>query len=522
MRRRALIIGDVGPVDGVFHVGDEAMTERAIAELRSRGWQHITVISANPDDTSRRYSVDSVSTSDVARADEDQSDILSGILADSDLVVVAGGGNLNDFWPGHVDLRLRVCEAASEQLVDIVITGQGLGPFCTERGQERVRRLLDTARLVGVRDPQSHALCVEWGLSADKVFVGVDDAYERLSDFSGVSPGLPDTTPPKYAVASFTQWHGGLSSPEEHLEVCVQLVKELNVVTDLPVLLVPQEGSLSDARVHDVALHDQIEAVLGANIAKSLAISAPTTCRELIRQSQMVLSSRFHPVVFAMAEAVPALGVVVDHYSYAKLGQALSGQGSLAITIPAPLFNAQDAHEAISVVWEARDLIRSTLTDTYSTVREYQTAWWDLVSGTTDPGTLKRVQLASNGRLARQTERFSGVVSVAARLAHESEMMSTMAQRVWKAQSGALEYIASLETHLSAAVESERTAREYAQSLEADRARTTEDLRVAIEYAESLQVHLSLAREQASDAALYAKSLEAEIMKKANSRKPAE
>ena len=50
-------IGDIGPVDGMLHVGDEAMFEALVLELRARGVDRITAISSNVDDTRARYGV---------------------------------------------------------------------------------------------------------------------------------------------------------------------------------------------------------------------------------------------------------------------------------------------------------------------------------------------------------------------------------------------------------------------------------------------------------------------------------
>ena len=52
-------IGDVGVVDDMVHIGDEAMFEAAHGELTARG-AAITAISSAPDETSERYGVDAV------------------------------------------------------------------------------------------------------------------------------------------------------------------------------------------------------------------------------------------------------------------------------------------------------------------------------------------------------------------------------------------------------------------------------------------------------------------------------
>ena len=54
-----LIIGDVGVLDGMFHIGDEAMFEAAVGELAQRGLSPVGV-SSNPDETAARYGIPAV------------------------------------------------------------------------------------------------------------------------------------------------------------------------------------------------------------------------------------------------------------------------------------------------------------------------------------------------------------------------------------------------------------------------------------------------------------------------------
>ncbi|MER2137912.1 MAG: polysaccharide pyruvyl transferase family protein, partial [Arthrobacter sp.] len=54
------ILGDVG--QPVYHVGDEAMTHAAVAELRRRGFDDLLVLSRNPAESRRAFGADSAPT----------------------------------------------------------------------------------------------------------------------------------------------------------------------------------------------------------------------------------------------------------------------------------------------------------------------------------------------------------------------------------------------------------------------------------------------------------------------------
>ena len=126
---RAVVIGDIGVVDDMIHIGDEAMFDACVAELASRGIREITGISSNPSETASRYGIDSTArigfdavrggsrVESVERMNlavrtargeaglfEPGDPALSVIDAvrRSDGVVIAGGGNLSSLWPMHV------------------------------------------------------------------------------------------------------------------------------------------------------------------------------------------------------------------------------------------------------------------------------------------------------------------------------------------------------------------------------------------------------------------------------------
>lgn len=57
---RILLLGDVGVLGDMVHIGDEAMFEQFVAQLRLRGVTSITGMSSNPEETAARYGIDAV------------------------------------------------------------------------------------------------------------------------------------------------------------------------------------------------------------------------------------------------------------------------------------------------------------------------------------------------------------------------------------------------------------------------------------------------------------------------------
>jgi hypothetical protein len=398
------------------------------------------------------------------------SEDLNALLADVGLVVIAGGGNLNDLWPDHVSMRLMLCKAANSRGIDVIITGQGLGPFFVDGVVSDVRQMLEIARVIGVRDSQSYGLCLAWGIPAERIFLGPDDAMWNLSREKDMpSPKLPPAVPERFIVASFSEWHGAFASPEEHLERCVNLIEDVHAVTSLPVLLLPQEGSLNGLdRLRDVAFHDRIEHIVGSTVARSLTVLSTTDCRLLIRHSELVVSSRYHPVVFAMAEGVPAVGVVVDDYTHSKISQALGSQGDFGFTIPLPLFRREDARIAVDILWSARVEVGEILTEAERGTHSLQKGWWDHIADLPSPGEDRELLPGQIGSPRREPSSALSVDSVIPRLRSDSDAMARLAFRVWESRAESERYIRSLQEHFADAQGRLFSAAEYAQSLETE------------------------------------------------------
>src|SRR4051794_29530175 len=81
---RVVAIGDVGVVDDMMHIGDEAMFEALTDELSARGAE-ILALSSAPDETAARYGIRSLSRIGFAGLDRDGSEArLAAVLAAAD------------------------------------------------------------------------------------------------------------------------------------------------------------------------------------------------------------------------------------------------------------------------------------------------------------------------------------------------------------------------------------------------------------------------------------------------------
>ncbi len=362
-------IGDIGVADEMIHIGDEAMFEALVNALRARGVDRVTGLSSEPAESSARYGIEAVQPFGFG-ADRDANearmrDILSGVLDDraravvdavhaADGVVIAGGGNMTSLWPHHIYERATLGAVAAASGTPLVVTGQTIGPELVQRDAELVTELLSSARLVGVREASSHALVFGLGVTSP-VEQTIDDASYLLDE--PFERG-------DYCLVSLASHVGGADR-----EAVVQSVAELLDALRMPVRFLAHFGSLTPGQSRgDSVMHDRVIAAM----ASPASVVTPTTSVEaarLARGAALVVSSRYHPVVFAVPAGVPAIGIPVDEYTGVKLRGALGNFGQSSVLPVADLL----AGHGRAVV----DALRASTTDR----RPEYAAWWDRVVG---------------------------------------------------------------------------------------------------------------------------------------------
>jgi colanic acid/amylovoran biosynthesis protein len=393
----------IGDVDGAanYHVGDEAMLQVAIEQLRLRGVADIVVVAGAPDEVANRYAVQAVARFGFAeirssrnRCEErldriiaaargrasalDASDTAWTIIeafAESDGALIAGGGNLTSAFRDHVYERAAFAAVADATGVPLVISGQGIGPELDARDGQLVARLLGSARLVGVRGASSERLTQELGVDPARLWRQLDDAILLAPaevDLSALGVGSAP-----FIAMSFPDYSGELD-PGVYLDELSAFVAEVMETTSAAVVLLPHEGELgaaAGAQAGDSRLLDAITAV-GAIL---LPVLPADQVAAVTSRAALSISARYHSIVFANAAGVPAIGIWLDRYTRTKLQDALDNVGASALALPAAAIGTGLASDLVADVWARRDQLESALTATARLERTRAAKWWDEV-----------------------------------------------------------------------------------------------------------------------------------------------
>lgn len=398
---RVVAIGDVGVIDKMIHIGDEAMFEAFVDAMRARGLESVVAVSANPAETSERYSTEDFSVEAVpgigfaptagGRAvQEDRLDRVrrtaageTGLLPDddsahavidairgSDGVAVTGGGNLASTWPSHIFERLAIAEIADAFGIPFVVSGQTLGPQLTDDDSALVARLLGLARLVSVRESASLAVAERLGVLPDRLQLGADDASFLLDDALATLP---------YCVVTLAN-HVGDADRDAVIASLADLLDEVVETTDLDIVFLAHFGSLDDSRVRgDSVVHERVMARMESKrVMAAVPADAPAAAR-IARSASLVVTSRYHPAVFAVPAGVATIGIPVDDYTTVKLTGALKNFGQDGI-LPVRGLLAGDGPALLARVWGERDATATAGRTIADSQRAATAAWWDRVA----------------------------------------------------------------------------------------------------------------------------------------------
>ncbi len=372
------MIGDVGSV-AEYHVGDDAMLFGLLAAAEHAGIEACwTVVSAAPDSAAARFGHHTVPTFGFEACPDEAS--RAALLAELDLlpvsapgpgrqlreatrtadaVVIAGGGNLSMSWPPLVYERVALSRLARRLGLPVVLTGQSIGPRFGSEVRPLVAELLGTAAEVGVRERGSHALAQLFGVPDDRIALGGDDA----AALAGEQPPAAGLIPGPFIAVTLNDLGGTALAA-----VAAQLA-ELSHRTGAAVVLVPHVGQLDGAPTHDVAVAQRVAAVIDARLAelgdglRAIVVPLPSAAQAVwyCQRAELVISSRYHPVVFAAANRTPMLFLYQDDHTAMKGVGALTQYGMAGWRLQVTDCLAGRLLRAATQLWEQRGRLAALL-----------------------------------------------------------------------------------------------------------------------------------------------------------------
>jgi hypothetical protein len=209
------------------------------------------------------------------------------------------------------------------------------------------------------------------GVDRDRLTLNVDDA-----SFLPDAALLPARPP--YCLVTFAN-HIADADRDTVVAALATLLDHVATTTGLAIVFSAHFASTDPtASRGDSVMHDAIARRMTSPSSVAPTIDARASA-SLARAAHLVVASRYHPAVFAVAAGVPTIGIPVDDYTTVKLTGALGNLGQSSV-LPVAELVAGNGPELVDSVWADREGIRAAGVALSQRRRTASTQWWDAVA----------------------------------------------------------------------------------------------------------------------------------------------
>ena len=284
---------------GFGNAGDDAILDSIQQAIRAASDEvAVTVLSNDPEQTRRQYGLDAIPRFRVLS--------VFSALRRGDVLLSGGGSLLQDTTSTRSLLYyLSVIRCAQWLHKPVMLYANGIGPVRRPANRRRVKRVVERAALVTLRDHASARELEAMGITrpvqvtADPVFHLEPAGPERSLELLRMA-GLPEGRP--FAAVSVRDWRDVGDFYLQLAALCDHL-RSRHGLEVLFLLMQPDRDREATARVRALMK------------GPSWVLDAPCAPRELmgvLGQAKLCLAMRLHTLIFAARMAVPAMGLVYD------------------------------------------------------------------------------------------------------------------------------------------------------------------------------------------------------------------
>ncbi|WP_418870822.1 polysaccharide pyruvyl transferase CsaB [Selenomonas bovis] len=326
---------------GSKNAGDEAMLAAMLEVLSDLDPKlHITVISADPEDTRARHGVDAVSWLDITR--------ILQLLGRADLLISGGGSLLQNvtsrrslyYYLGIIFLALAV-------KTPVMLYAQGIGPIRGRLACALTRHIVNRVQLITVRDHGSLAELSRLGIRRPRIEATADAVLaihpvDREAGRLILTANRAEGARPVVGI-SVRDWCGWT----QYKEALAQAADEIVRTYGARVVFLPMQFPEDVRAAESVAARMQEPyTVLPGEYTTAELLS-------LVGNMDLMIAVRLHALIFAGVMGVPLIGISYDP----KIDRFLDSIGEQPAgkldTLTAPVLLA-----AVREKWEHRRAIR--------------------------------------------------------------------------------------------------------------------------------------------------------------------
>lgn len=282
---------------GGWNLGDEAILEGIVKELRRSLSVEVTVFSRDPDDTTNRHGVERAVPARELSREEVRADV-----AGLDVLIIGGGGILFD---NEAEVFLREASIAQEFDIPVVIYAVSVGPLSNRMTRERLTDCFERAAVVTVRERHSRQLLEQIGVRRE-ILVTADPALllepEPLPPDALEREGLVKD----HTVIGLSVRESGVAAPdldEGHYHQLLADAADYMVYRyDADLLFIPMERRVQDLQQSHAVVSKMARAERATVLKREYTAGQLLS---LIGQLDFAIGMRLHFLIFAVLQRVP-------------------------------------------------------------------------------------------------------------------------------------------------------------------------------------------------------------------------
>ena len=343
MKYRVAISGSYGGMN----LGDEAILEVILRELRASLDVDVVVFSRNSKDTEQRHKVRAVPIREMHKDDVFEE------LRKLDLFILGGGGILFD---GLVEDMLRDVNWAKELGIPVMVYAISVGPLKTPESKQLVVTALNKVDKITVRENEAKRILHDLGLeqeievTADPGLLLKPQSFTKeMLKMEGINPDSP--------LVGFSLREPGPAAPDLNIEqyhgILANAADFMVERFDAQILFVPMEVGDNKDPQHSHAVISKMVNAQRASVLKGEYSSAAVL--GLMKHMSFVVGMRLHFLIFAGIQKIP----------FVPLPYATKVAGLLSdLEMPMPPITALNVGKLCAFLdrsWDLRERIRKNL-----------------------------------------------------------------------------------------------------------------------------------------------------------------
>ncbi|HEU5401454.1 MAG TPA: polysaccharide pyruvyl transferase family protein [Terriglobales bacterium] len=280
---------------GGMNLGDEAILDGILTQLRASLPVEVTIFSRNPQDTLRRHSVERVvPVRELTRKE------IAPEVERLDLFILGGGGILFD---AEAELYLREVFLAEEANVPVAVYAISAGPLADSNARAAVRKALNAAAIVTVRDREGYRVLEDVGVNRD-ILLTADPALLLVPGRLSVEAIKEEGVQFDRHLVGFSVRERGPAAPDidpdEYYALLANAADYIVDRLDADIVFVSMEKT-DIQHSHAVVAHMQT-----ADRAEVLRRTySPQEILALVSHFEFAVGMRLHFLIFAALRGVP-------------------------------------------------------------------------------------------------------------------------------------------------------------------------------------------------------------------------